>query len=249
MSRRAQLVGLLWRWHRRLGVLAAFFALLLATSGIVLNHSSALGLDRSFINWSWLQSAYGDHSADLPAFQLGDHWLSRSADGRVYLNAVEVAPCNGKLVGALQLDELLYAACAEELLLVTRNAELVESINASTGLPVPLQGLGLIDGRVALQVGESWWLADLEQMDFGQRAAGGVVIQQLTAGRLPEAIRQQMPAVEQWLSWERLLLDLHSGRVLGHMGVLLVDIAGVMLACLATSGIAMWWMHRRRRRH
>ncbi len=43
MRRRLRLVGLLWRWHRRLGVLVACFALLLAITGIVLNHSADVG--------------------------------------------------------------------------------------------------------------------------------------------------------------------------------------------------------------
>ena len=71
MRRRPRLVGLLWHWHRRLGVAAAFFVLVLVVSGIALNHSSAFGLDRNFVDWDWLMQAYGDDSANLPAYQLG----------------------------------------------------------------------------------------------------------------------------------------------------------------------------------
>ncbi len=119
MRRRPRLVGLLWRWHRRLGVLAAFFVLVLSATGIVLNHTAELGLDRRFVDWPWLSQAYGDDSGNLPAFQLGEHWLTRAANGRVYFDAQEVAPCSGKLVGAVAVGELLYAGCAEELLLIT----------------------------------------------------------------------------------------------------------------------------------
>jgi len=244
--RRRRLVGLLWRWHRRLGVVAAVFALLLAVTGIVLNHSSELGLDRRFVDWLWLHSAYGDSSADLPAFQLGRHWLSRAANGRVYLDTREVAPCGGKLVGALQSADLLYAACAEELLVITAGGELVESLGGSAGLPLPLTGIGRAGSEVVLQAGDSWWLADLELADFSARAPGGLVISQLSPGRLPESVRNAIPAPDAWLSWERLLLDVHSGRVLGRLGVIWVDLVGVLLACLATSGIGMWWLHRRR---
>jgi PepSY-associated TM region len=248
MRRRPRLVGLLWRWHRRLGVLAAFFVLVLATTGIVLNHSAELGLDRRFVDWPWLSQAYGDDSGDLPAFQAGAHWLSRAANGRIYFDAQEVAPCSGKLVGAVASGELLYAGCTEELLLITHSGELVESINASTGLPVPLQAVGLIGSQVVVQAGGTWWLADLELMDFSHHApAAGAVIRQLVPDRLPDAMRAQIPVPDQWLSWERLLLDLHSGRVVGRVGVLWVDGVGVLLAGLAVSGITMWWLHRRRR--
>jgi hypothetical protein len=229
-------------------VLAAFFVLVLSATGIVLNHTAELGLDRRFIDWPWLSKAYGDDSGNLPAFQLGEHWLTRAANGHVYFDAQDVAPCSGKLVGAVAAGDLLYAGCAEELLLITGRGELVESVNASTGLPVPLQAVGLIDSQVVVQAGGTWWLADLELMDFSHRApAAGAVIRQLVPDRLPDAMRAQIPVPDQWLSWERLLLDLHSGRVVGRVGVLWVDAVGVLLAGLAVSGITMWWLHRRRR--
>jgi uncharacterized iron-regulated membrane protein len=131
--------------------------------------------------------------------------------------------------------------------LITERGELVESVSASTGLPVPLQAVGIIDNRVALQAADTWWLADLDLMEFGERAPRGAIIGQLAPDQLPAAIHALIPAAEQWLSWERLLLDVHSGRVVGRMGVLWVDVVGVLLTTLATSGIAMWWLHRRRR--
>ena len=248
MRRRPRLVGLLWRWHRRLGVLAAFFVLVLSATGIVLNHTAELGLDRRFIDWPWLSEAYGDDSGNLPAFQLGEHWLTRATNGRVYFDAQEVAPCRGKLIGAVVSGELLYAGCAEELLLITDSGELVESVNASTGLPVPLQAVGLIDSQIVVQARGTWWLADLDLLDFSHRApGGGAVIRQLVPDQLPDAMRAKIPAPDQWLSWERLLLDMHSGRLIGRVGVLWVDGVGVLLAGLVVSGITMWWLHRRRR--
>ena len=247
MRRRSRLVGLLWRWHRRLGLLAAFFVLAIAASGIVLNHTTGLTLDRRFVDWPWLTGVYGDHSAELPAFLLGDRWLTQTSGGQVFLDTHEVAHCRGKLVGALQVDELLLGGCAEELLLLTTQGEVVESVIAGTGLPVPVQSIGLLDGDVAVQVEGDWWLVDLERMEFSRRAPGGSAqIHQVFPDRLPGEIRRGLPMPDQWLTWERVLLDLHSGRVLGRLGVLWVDLVGVFLCVLATSGFAMWWLHRRK---
>ena len=247
MRRHPRAVGFLWRWHRRLGLFAALFVLLLAGTGIALNHSAGLGLDRRFVEWPWLNGIYGDHSADLPAYQLGEHWLSRTASGLVYLDTLEVAPCQGDLVGALRAGDVLYVACAGELLLVTGAGELVETVTTSSGLPAGVTGIGDADGDIALQAGGTWWLADLEQMDFAARAPAGSLVRQLSPGPLPQDIRRGIPAQAQWLSWERLLLDLHSGRVFGRPGVWLVDGVGVLLGGLALSGVGMWWLHRRPR--
>jgi hypothetical protein len=248
MRRRSRLVGLLWRWHRRLGLLIALFVLVVAVTGIALNHTTGLGLDRRFVNWAWLTASYGDHSAALPAFQLGQQWLTRSANGLVFLDTVEVAPCRGELVGALRQAGLLVAGCARELLLITPRGELVESVSAGTGLPVPVQSIGLLDGELALQVEGDWWLADLDRLVFNRRAPGGSAeIRQLFPDRLPGDIRRNLPVADEWLTWERVLLDLHSGRLFGRPGVLWVDLVGVFLCGLAISGSAMWWLHRRKR--
>ena len=246
MRRRLRLVGLLWRWHRRLGLLAAVFVLVMAASGIVLNHTTGFAFDRRFVEWGWLTGVYGDHSAELPAFRLAGSWLTQTSGGQVFLDTREVAPCRGKLVGALQADDLLLAGCAEELLLLTTRGELVESVIAGTGLPVPVQSIGLLDGDVALQVKGDWWLVDLERMEFSRRAPGGSAqIHQVFTDRLPEEIRRGLPLSDQWLTWERVLLDLHSGRLFGRLGVLGADLLGLFLCMLALSGCAMWWLHRR----
>lgn len=248
MRRRPGVVGLLWRWHRRLGLVAALFVLLLSVSGIVLNHSPELGLDSALVEWPALRRAYGDHGADLPAFQAGGRWVYRAANGKIYLDAREVAPCRGGLVGAEPVAELLAVACAEELLLLTAEGQLIEAASASTGLPVPVSGLGATGAAIVLQADGNWWLADFDRMAFDQPAPGDTSLRQRTSGSLPAALRQAIPGQDAWLNWERLLLDLHSGRLFGPLGVWVVDAIGLLLCTLALSGVAMWWLHRRPRR-
>lgn len=245
MRRHPRLVGLLWRWHRRLGLLAALLALLLATTGIALNHASDWELDRRFIAWPWLYRLYGETVVELPAFRAGGHWLYRDAVGRVYVDAIELAPCRGELTGALAAEGLLYAACAEELLLATAGGALVESVSGATGLPVPVTGIGLAAGNPVLQAGGRWWRLDLDRLAFEEPAPRGVVVEQNAPAALPEPLRSALPGREAWLSWERLLLDLHSGRLAGRAGVWVVDAAGLMLCLLGISGVTMWWLHHR----
>ncbi|NND68318.1 MAG: hypothetical protein HKN19_12090 [Halioglobus sp.] len=246
MRRGQRLVGLLWRWHRRTGVAIFVFLIVLAATGVVLNHSTDLELDRQFVEADWLTGLYNEGQQYLPAYQLGERWLSRSASGHLYVDTTEVATCLGELVGAVAADGMLVAACTEELLLVTADGELIESVNASTGLPVPVVGLGRSQDSVALRSDERWWTVDLDLLEF-KRQPGGAQILQLSPGQLPDAIRQAIPAPEQWLTWERLLLDLHSGRIGGRAGVWLVDAVGVLLICIAFSGLTMWAFHHRRR--
>lgn len=48
-----------YRWHRRVGMAAALFVVLLTVTGIVLNHNAALKLHTVHLQSGWLHSWYG----------------------------------------------------------------------------------------------------------------------------------------------------------------------------------------------
>jgi len=50
------------------------------------------------------------------------------------------------------------------------------------------------------------------------------------------------------LPWERVLLDLHSGRIFGRFGPWVMDLAALLLVFLAATGPWLWWRQRRKRR-
>ena len=47
-------------------------------------------------------------------------------------------------------------------------------------------------------------------------------------------------------SWERVLQDLHSGRLFGAAGIFLIDLTGVIILLLAISGFVTIIMRKRR---
>jgi len=246
--RRASLVGPLWRWHRRLGLLAALFVLFMAVSGIALNHGDALGLDRRFIHSHWLRAFYGERPAPASGFAVGAHWITGSVEGAVRLDERRIGVCDGELVGAVTAGDLLVLACSGEVMLLTADGALVESMSAARGLPVPLARVGLAGQDVLLLTGAGWRRLDTDTMTLSAPLLTGEQVAAVGPVALPDRLRERLAASEDWLSWERLLLDLHSGRLFGRSGVLLVDLGGMLLVVLAFSGVAIWWFHRHPRR-
>lgn len=54
-----------YRWHRRIGITAALFVILLSVTGLILNHNTSLGLNKDFITNELLLNWYGyDVNAD-----------------------------------------------------------------------------------------------------------------------------------------------------------------------------------------
>src|SRR5947199_9342795 len=86
MSPRLLLLRLLRRWHARIGFAAMLFFLILAVSGLALNHGQGLGLDGRFVHAEWLARWYGIKS-DPPrqVFRSGHHVLI-AANGRWLLD-------------------------------------------------------------------------------------------------------------------------------------------------------------------
>ena len=63
---------------------------------------------------------------------------------------------------------------------------------------------------------------------------------------MPSVIPQEQLAILQelyrgrGLSLERVILDLHSGKILTRVGPILMDAAGIILIALSVIGLFMW---------
>ena len=63
---------------------------------------------------------------------------------------------------------------------------------------------------------------------------------------VPEGLRDHLFTRGHSISWERLLLDMHSGRIATRAGTFLVDLAGILLLFLAITGLTIWFKRLRR---
>ena len=58
-SLHSRLIRHLREWHRKLGIIAAFFIIFLSVSGVALNHTTTLSLAHQPISNTWLLDHYG----------------------------------------------------------------------------------------------------------------------------------------------------------------------------------------------
>lgn len=243
--RRARLVGPLWRWHRRAGLLASLVLFALALTGLLLNHSAGLGLDRRSVSWDWLYTLYGTPASPQTGYPVDSRWVSQSAAGELFIDEHAAGHCEGALRGALATRGLIVVACEREVLLLAQDSTRVDAISAAAGLAVPVQAVGSDATGLMLQSAGTWRRFDLERMSLGE-ATEPQTVARVTA--LPAALGRALQQADRWLSWERALLDLHSGRLFGRVGILVVDVVGVLSILLALSGVGIWGLRRRRPR-
>lgn len=244
---RSRLRLLLWRWHRRLGLAAVIFVVLVSVTGILLNHTAALDLANRPVKQHWLLALYGIKTPEVTSFAVGDQWVSHLGGERLYLDEQELAYCPGRLQGAAALPDFSVAACGDELILFTADGEIVERIGAAYGIPQPVNALAMCGGALCLLNGGAYYLVNLEQLQWQVYSEGD--ISRISEATLPADRRQQLldRYLGESITWERVVLDLHSGHLL-QMGPWLMDIVALLLIVLSVTGCTMWYSGQRRRR-
>lgn len=235
---------LLLRWHRRIGVAAAIFVVMLVATGIAINHSSDLGLDEKPLKQAWLLNHYGIPTPVLRSFPLnslavGDAWLSQLGDG-LYLAEKKIGSCASELLGAVSLPEVIAVLCTGRLQLFTRSGEKLDDISESLGLPSEVDAIAVNPQAVLLRTPSAVLAFDSRTLMFS--AIGVSDVEWAGAALAPPALQRGLFAQYHGsgLSWERLLLDLHSGRLFGSAGVFVVDLAAIALLLIALSGVWVW---------
>lgn len=236
---KASLRLMLKSWHRTIGLIAAVFLLVLTLTGLVLMQTDRIDLDSRYIDNDQLLNWYGIRPAPMPlSFKVREHWLAQLGD-RLYFDKQLVTQLDGQLLGAAPLADEILIATTSELLIVTTAGELAENLGPLDAEP---QQIGIDPaGDIILRTTAGTRRYDPLSGELAAAApARGVrwsleaTLPDDLAGALARAFRGS------GLSLERVLLDLHTGRLFGATGVLIVNTASVLLLVLVISGFVLW---------
>ncbi|MFV2057429.1 MAG: hypothetical protein ACC707_13230, partial [Thiohalomonadales bacterium] len=145
-QRRIKLAQWVYRWHRRIGVSAMLLVLLLASTGIALNHGDSLSLDKSYVQSDLLLSWYGIQAPEtVIAYHNNTTWVSQLGS-RVYLDGHELANHSGRLLGAVELNTMRVVALESEIILLSLTGEVIERLHGAEGVPAGIQKIGSHNG-------------------------------------------------------------------------------------------------------
>ncbi|HHL19184.1 MAG TPA: PepSY domain-containing protein [Thiothrix sp.] len=236
--------------HRYTGLTAAFFAILLSITGILLNHTQELALNKNYASASWLMQMYGIKTPDISQAYTVEihkkmHWVM-AFDGGAYLDQ-HALKCNVPLVGALYANDMLLIANATQLCLFTAKGEMIDVL--SLGNKQTIKRIGQQQGQSndkALIIDSSTGLftvnAEYTALLAGDASLSLVNTLWSKPSVAPDAVIA--PLLKQHkgegLPWERVVLDLHSGRIVGLAGVYFMDVIALLLIFLSLSGLALW---------
>ena len=245
MSPKLLLLLFLRRWHARIGFAAVVFFLLLAFTGLVLNHTTSLGLDARYVHSAWLARWYGLAAVSpRQAFRSGRHDLI-AANGRWLLDGRVAGEKLPEPLGLVDLPDMMVVASSASLYLYGQDGVLIDRLEQSALPGGPVQALGSESRRIVLRTASGtfeskdavrWNSAPRDRVAWSLPAALSVAEQERYAELLKPGV-----------SLQQLLLDLHSGRFAGRYGPVAVDVLGVLLAVLSLTGAWLFLKPRHRR--
>lgn len=237
------------RTHRWLGLAALLFVLLLSVTGIALNHSSDWGLDRRYVSWEWAARALGMRAPE-PSASFADNARRVTQLGtRIYFDGRELGVEAGELRGLVIIEPLAIVAAEDSIVLLTMNGEIVEHIDLAGGLPGAIARVGRADQRFVLESDGDWFVSDADITAFTAAPRGQVP--DVAWSVESEPTREQVADLKalyrgRILTVERLLIEIHSGRILASGGPLLLDAVGIVFILLSLSGLVVWLSGRNR---
>ena len=231
--------------HRYIGLSAALFVVIISLTGILINHTHSFSLDKHYIQSPVILSWYGiEQPEHLYGFQIGEHWIYQWED-TLFFSDRQIGHTDYNLVGAIKTSQFSAVATNEELWLLTLDGELIEKLTSPAEKLGDISLIGQYNDHIIVATANGNFQADNDLVAWHQVQQKDITWSELA--KLPDTLSQQTLNQTHSITWERLLLDLHSGRIAGIGGVYFTDFVALILIFLALSGIVFWFGQRTRR--
>lgn len=235
-------IALLMTWHRRVGLFMVVVLIVVIATGFLMNHGEQLKLAEVKLTSPSLLHWYGlERDRKLTGFHLeSGSWLAESG-GKLFLDGQAVAGCPASLKSALDFTQLHLALCHDTLMLITRDGTLLEAITPALGLPHESNRLGLLENALVIETAQG-----LVHFDIDALSASPVEPAEITwssSQPLPGKLALKLDPTS--ISAEKLVQDIHSGRIFGTVGIILVDLSALLLLVLTITGLWSWLRHEK----
>ena len=228
-------------WHRRVGLFMVVILFIVMATGFMMNHTDHLQLSDIKLTSPGLLKWYGlEQEESVKGFLVKEDIWFAAFDEQLYFNQQAIADCSGELLAALDFQALLLALCNNGLYLLTDEGLLLETITPDQGLPMNASSIGLAGNKLVVQASDSITGFDLDTLNTLPTAGEKIVWAK--AETLPREITDSLNSAH--ITLEKLVQDIHSGRILGGLGIWLVDLSALLLLILTITGLWSWLRHR-----
>jgi len=229
-------------WHRRFGLVGLLLIVILSVTGIMLNHTEQFELDESIVESDFLLDWYDLNPKGRPvSYAAGSNTVTQWS-GQLFFNNAALLTSKEKLSGAVVFQGMVVIALNNVLLLVDSGGELIEKLSDISDVK-NIRHIGLKNNSVIVKTASGkMFIADEQIVSWTAAAQKNInwsVAAELSADQA-EKIKQVYRG--KGLTLERIVLDLHSGRIFSaNWGVYIMDLAAIIMILLGISGTWVWW--------
>lgn len=232
------------KWHRRMGFVAAIFVVNLSITGIILNHYESFSLHKSYIESEWLLDAYNIKPPRQANCFSNNGQSVCQLDNLIYLNQQFWKETQHKLLGMHQLSNEIAVVTEARVFLLTEQLALIDELNISEELRANVLDHFSINNQLIINTEVGDYILDSEMGEwedfnaatssYTQRSPAGYNLSESELSTLQSDYRKRQISVLTFVQ------DLHSGRVFAKVGVILNDLAALLLILLVISGFITW---------
>ena len=229
--------------HRYIGLGICIFLVHLALTGIFLNHSIGLRLDKTFVTWPWLLNQY-NLSVPEPVniFTIGKNNFS-TIDGEVFFNDKPIFLAEEEFLGASQNRDTFILASSSTITLISKEGYIINQDNV---LPFIIKNIGIYGDEVVINDSEDkMWSS--ESINDVWKLTENMNVQWSKEGSITPANHEKIRKyyVGDGISLEQVILDFHSGAIFQKAGKIFFDIISILLIILSFTGIWLWTIKRK----
>lgn len=253
-SLHSRLIRHLREWHRKLGIVAAFFIIFLSLSGVALNHTTSLSLAQQPIKSSWLLNHYGVATpSDVRFYQNNSLIVTNNL---LWLNGALLQESDESFIAATFIPsvedsatKMVLAVSDSQIYLFDMQGNLIDQLGEELGVPQNINALHVTQNNIIVKTREQYFTTTTDFLAW-EEIVLVVEPQWITPEQPSEALLAKaiLAYRSQFLTLERIILDAHSGRIFGLIGVLFMDFVALLLVLLSLSGIYIWLRYARAKR-
>jgi len=237
-----RITQLLHLWHKHLGLYAAIFIIILSLTGIALNHTGALNLNKIYISSNWLLDHYNIAEPSILKHYPVNKTAVYQADDLLIINNNVITPIQQAVVGAVIQGDFIIIALKSKLLLIEDNTHVIATFDQKDGVPAKINKIGLsTDQQLVFETEAKLITVDESFSQWSDFNSSEIIWS--TSLTLDKALKKELNKRYRAhiIQLETLILDLHSGRFFGQYGELFFDFIAILLIFLAISGVFVWF--------
>jgi len=215
--------------HRITGVVVAVMLLIVSTTGIVLNHAEDIDLD-GYVPGA-LASIYFNRTEKVYGYTANEHYFF-VLSGELYVDTARIRHCGSNLGGVASFVHGYQVLCDGAILWLDSDLNVVDWLTEAAGVPHNLQSIANVQDNVVVSDGKKVYQVEIELPSFA-----AIDVQPATPGRIqiPEDV-----LIGESVSWHKLILDFHSGRIFGNAGKYASDLLALAFILMAITGLIIW---------